>query len=164
MHFFTGKTARYGLLRRVSGGLRLYHHGPARASLWDSRLDSCAFSGGTHALRALFRGACLDNCNFRQTPLTGADFTLARCRSCDFSACDLQSAIMSHINADGCLFIRADLGGASLDHARLIGALLQKCQLAGADLRDTNLFRADLSQSLIDGKTRMQGAYTHQCK
>ncbi|MEA9390969.1 DUF2169 domain-containing protein [Acerihabitans sp. TG2] len=129
-----------------------------------SRLDSCAFSGGTHALNASFRAASLNSCNFRQTPLTSANFAQARCQCCDFSACNLQHATMTQITADGCLFIRADLSGASVDNARLIGALLQKCQLAGTNLRETNLFRADLSQSIIDAKTCLQGAYTQQCK
>ncbi|WP_413739778.1 DUF2169 domain-containing protein [Sodalis sp. RH14] len=130
----------------------------------EAALDSCVFTGGTHAGGAAFRRARLTSCNFRQTPLDRADFSQVEAQSCDFSGAVLTRARLDGINAGGCLFIRADLSHASLTRADLIGALLQKSRLAGADLRAANLFRADLSLATIDRHTRLQGAYTHQCK
>ncbi|NDL64399.1 DUF2169 family type VI secretion system accessory protein [Acerihabitans arboris] len=130
----------------------------------EAHLDSCVFTAGTHARRATFQRARLISCNLRHTPLDRADWSRARAEGCDFSAAGLTDACLDGINADGCLFIRADLTRASLNRADLLGAQLQKARLAGADLRAANLFRADLSLASIDRHTRLQGAYTHQCK
>ncbi|HEY0210266.1 DUF2169 domain-containing protein [Acerihabitans sp.] len=130
----------------------------------EAGLDSCVFTGGAHARGASFKRARLKSCNFRQTPLERADFSRVRAENCDFSGAGLTDSRLDGINAGGCLFIRADLSRASLNRADLMGALLQKSRLGGADLRGANLFRADLSLAAIDHHTRLQGAYTHQCK
>ncbi|QWA11552.1 DUF2169 domain-containing protein [Sodalis ligni] len=129
-----------------------------------SRLTDCVFTGETRARRADFSHGRLSGCNFRQIALAGADFSRARAEGCDFSAANLTGGQLIAMDARGCLFVRTDFTDARLNQANLTGALLQKCRLAGADLRAANLFRADLSLSVADERTRWQQAYTLQCK
>ncbi|WP_273974939.1 pentapeptide repeat-containing protein, partial [Serratia ureilytica] len=57
-----------------------------------------------------------------------------------------------------------DFSNADLTNASFVSAVMQKSLFSGADLRGANLFRADLSQSRIDGSTKIDGAYTRQTK
>jgi uncharacterized protein YjbI with pentapeptide repeats len=46
----------------------------------------------------------------------------------------------------------------------LIDANLSKADLRMADFQGANLFRADVSQAVIDASTRLDSAYTHNAK
>jgi uncharacterized protein YjbI with pentapeptide repeats len=56
------------------------------------------------------------------------------------------------------------LTGADLRDSDFIDALLPKSDLRFADLGRANLFRADISQSLMDASTRSTGAYVKWAK
>lgn len=71
---------------------------------------------------------------------------------------------MQYLNTIKSLFIRTDFRGALLNNANLMNALMQKCSFNGTDLRETNLFRADMSQSIVDNSTLFKGVYTQQTK
>jgi len=129
-----------------------------------ARLNQCAFVSGTTLLAAYFRQAQLVECNLRQLVLTEADFSQASLHNCDFSEATLHNAKMQWVTASECLFIRTDFRGAALTDSTLIGALMQKSILTDCDLRGCNLFRADLSQSVSEGGTLFDDAYTDGIK
>lgn len=127
-------------------------------------LTRCSFAHGSSLAGAAFRAATLKQCGLRTVSLAGSDLSDASLDSCDFSECDLRRAKLDRLVAGGSLFVRADFTGASLRGANMIEALLSKAVLASADLDRTNLFRADISQTLIDAETRMDGAYMHRAR
>ena len=130
----------------------------------DARIDGSSFAHGSSLAGAVFRRAALKQCGLRTTSLPGADLGEARLDNCDFSECDLRGARLERMAAGESLFVRADLRGASLRGANLIDANFSKADFTQADLSGANLFRTDVSQSLIDGTTHLQGAYTQQAK
>lgn len=129
-----------------------------------ARMTTTCFAGRGSLVKARFANALLKDCNLRGMPLDEADFTHARLENSDFSGASMRSVNMAGADAPGSLFVRSDLTGASLQHADLSGAILQKALLVSADLRSANLFRADVSQSLVDDRTRFDGAYIEQIK
>ncbi|MDH6168400.1 uncharacterized protein YjbI with pentapeptide repeats [Variovorax boronicumulans] len=130
----------------------------------DARLDASSFAHGSTLAGAVFRRATLKHCGLRTTPLTKADLGDAHLDNCDFSECDLQGANLDRLFAGESLFVRADLTGATLRGANLIDANFSKAVFTQADLSGANLFRTDVSQSLIDGTTHLMGAYTQHAK
>ncbi|WP_058912976.1 DUF2169 family type VI secretion system accessory protein [Entomohabitans teleogrylli] len=134
------------------------------AGFQHAELNACAFTVPACMEKTDFSHATLTHCNLRQVALSGACFMMARLDNSDLSEADCQRADMRKMNGAGSLFIRTNLCGAQLNDSNLIGALLQKCRLSGADLRHANLFRTDLSQSLIDATTRLDGAWTTRSK
>ncbi|MBT2333252.1 DUF2169 domain-containing protein [Variovorax paradoxus] len=129
-----------------------------------ARLDACSIAHGGSFSGASFGGALLRHCGVRGSVLSNADFSAARFDGCDFSECDLRLATLDRVSAGESLFVRADFSGATLRDANLIDANLSKAVLSATDLRGANLFRADVSQTLIDGTTRMEDAYTRGAK
>ncbi|WP_369790248.1 DUF2169 domain-containing protein [Rouxiella sp. WC2420] len=135
-----------------------------QANFFAARLTHCAVVSDSQLLAANFSHTQLVECNFRQQMLHQADFSRAILNNCDFSEASLQQAKMLEIKAADCLFIRTDFQGAALTGSSLIGAIMQKSNLTGCDLRGCNLFRADLSQSLTEGGTLFDDAYTEGIK
>jgi len=129
-----------------------------------ARLTQCAFVSDTTLIAANFRQARLAECNLRQLVLTESNFYQANLHNCDFSEASLHNAKMQWVTANECLFIRTDFLGAALTGSTLIGALMQKSILTHCDLRGCNLFRADLSQSVSEGGTLFDDAYTDGMK
>lgn len=127
-------------------------------------LRTTCFVGSSTLRHVDFEGATLVQCSLREMPLDGARFVRATLDNCDFSAASLVGADLGAIDAPDSLFIRADFSHASLRAANLMNAHLQKARLVGTDLRDANLFRADVSQTLIDSVTETRGAYLEQAK
>ncbi|MCC8365809.1 DUF2169 domain-containing protein [Xenorhabdus sp. PB61.4] len=127
-------------------------------------LLNCAFVMNTTLNQADFTQATLTECNLRQMPLVQARFHSATLNNSDLSEADCRSADMQHLNATKSIFIRTDFREALLNNASLMGALMQKCSLHGTDLRGANLFRADMSQSVIDDSTQFEGAYLQGIK
>ncbi|HGM6995084.1 DUF2169 domain-containing protein [Serratia ureilytica] len=133
-------------------------------SFQGARLQTCSFVAQSAMPRANFSEATLKQCNLRQLPLHQACFRLARIDNSDFSEAQLTAANLQKANGNGSLFIRCDFSNADLTNASFVSAVMQKSLFSGADLRGANLFRADLSQSRIDGSTKIDGAYTRQTK
>ncbi|MBW7984901.1 DUF2169 family type VI secretion system accessory protein [Enterobacillus tribolii] len=129
-----------------------------------SELKTCSFACETTLAKANFSHATLTQCNLRQMVLTDSSFEMAKLDNSDLSEANCLNANMHRINAAGSLFIRTDFRTANLSDGNFIGALMQKCCFSGTDLRHANLFRADLSQSIIDATTRLDSAYTKRTK
>ncbi|RST52524.1 DUF2169 domain-containing protein [Variovorax sp. DXTD-1] len=158
-------------LRRVSfAGARLVRCAFASTDCSEAvsyaraELTTCSFTQGTSLAQAVFSGAMIKQSSLRGVDLARADLSEVRLDACDFSECGLQSARFDRVIGGESLFVRADFTGASLRHANLIDANLSKAVLSFADLSGANLFRTDVSQALIDGSTRLDGAYTHGAK
>ncbi|MDR0218993.1 MAG: DUF2169 domain-containing protein [Enterobacteriaceae bacterium] len=127
-------------------------------------LLTSAFTLNSELNQADFSQAVLTECNLRQMPLVQARFHTATLHNCDLSEADCQSADMQYLDGAKSLFIRTDFRGAWLNNANLMSALMQKCNFSGTDLRQANLFRADMSQSIVDESTLFEGAYTRSTK
>ncbi|MCC2596532.1 DUF2169 domain-containing protein [Pusillimonas sp. MFBS29] len=128
-----------------------------------SRLKTCCVVE-MDMVAAVFRDALLDECSLRSLVLDKTDFDGARLKNCDFSQASLRDASFVRSDARGTLFMETDMAGADLREADLIDALMQKSDFRFADLRGANLFRADVSQSLIESSTRTAGAYVKFAK
>ncbi|WP_380180335.1 DUF2169 domain-containing protein [Kalamiella sp. sgz302252] len=127
-------------------------------------LKTCAVVAESSLAGADFSGATLSESNLRQTLLTDASFELAKLENSDLSEARCDNASFIHACLAGSLFIRTDFRGADFTDANLMEALLQKAALGGACFSGTNLFRTDLSQSLVDEKTQLAGAFTKRTK
>ncbi|QRF54928.1 DUF2169 domain-containing protein [Variovorax paradoxus] len=135
-----------------------------RVSFRGATLRTTCFVG-TSSLRTVdFEGATLVHCSLREMQLEGARFVRATLDTCDLSGCVLTGADLGAIDAPDSLFIRADFTQASLRGANLMNAHLQKSRLLSCDLREANLFRADVSQTVIDTVTDTHGAHLEQAK
>jgi len=130
----------------------------------DATLDACSVALRSSLSGVRLNGAKLKQCGMRGMPLVAADLSAAHLDTCDFSECNFSDAKMDGLSAGESLFVRADFTRASLRAAILIDANLSKAVLTHCDLRGANLFRADVSQALVDGTTLLDGAYTRHAK
>ncbi|WP_395479945.1 DUF2169 domain-containing protein [Candidatus Curculioniphilus buchneri] len=128
------------------------------------RLKDCVFSGDSRFIRSNFRKGILKHVNFRNVELPESNFHAAHAYGCDFSQANLSGACLTEFDAPDCLFIHTNLSFAQLRAANFNNVLLQKSCLIGADLRAASLFRADLSQVIMDHSTQLDGAYLEQAK
>ncbi|MGJ0625275.1 DUF2169 family type VI secretion system accessory protein [Xenorhabdus bovienii] len=129
-----------------------------------AKLLNCVFTMKSVLNQADFGYATLTECNLRQTPLVQASFHSATLNNSDFSEANCQLADMQYLNTTQSIFIRTNFKNALLNNANLIGAFMQKCTFCSTDLREANLFRADMSQSIIDDSTLIHHAYTQRIK
>lgn len=130
----------------------------------ESTLITSSFISETSLNNADFNRSTIKSCNFRQTLLNGTQFILSKIENSDLSEAQCQNADFARANLAGSMFIRTDFRNANFSDANLIGTLLQKSQLGGANFSGANLFRADLSQSFVNAKTRFNGALTKRAK
>ncbi len=114
------------------------------ACLGDCRLQ--AVSKATRgATCTLFRRADCTRATFKNSNLSGCDFTDASMHRADLSRTDLRDAILTGADLSGADLSFSDLTGASLAHSSLVGAILTGCDLTGADLRNADLTLATLN-------------------
>lgn len=128
-----------------------------------SRLKTCC-AVQTDLTAAVFTDALLDECSLRSLDLERANFDGARLKNCDLSEASLRDASFVRSDVRDSLFMETDLTGADFQESDLIDALMQKSDFRFADLRGANLFRADISQALLESSTRTAGAYIKLAK
>ncbi|MEI2417234.1 DUF2169 domain-containing protein [Orrella sp. JC864] len=127
-----------------------------------SLLNCCVVQSDLSEAR--FDAATLRECSLREVVLDRADFSGARLLNCDLSGASLRQACLRSACARDSLLMQSDLQEADLRDADLIDALMQKSDFRHADLGGANLFRADISQGVLDHSTRTEGAYVTLAK
>ncbi|MFS2222981.1 DUF2169 domain-containing protein [Pantoea sp. B65] len=160
---------RCNLQQALFSGAQLTHCSLVETQAIDSHfcgatLLGCAFPADSNLQGADFTHATLSGCNLRQLQLERSCFRLAKLENSDLSEAHCRHADMTRSKLAGCLLVRTDLRDASLVDSDLTGALLPKSQLSGARLQGANLFRADISQALINAATQLSAAYTRRIK
>ncbi|GAC1538778.1 MAG: DUF2169 domain-containing protein [Polyangiales bacterium] len=105
-----------------------------------------------------FREANLTGANLRGVQLARSDFTAATLTGADFSEADLRDCNLSRVRARGARFVRSQASNASFEVADLMDAVLDKAVLLAANLSHANLFQADLARVRLDTATRFDGA------
>jgi len=146
-------TACGWVLSECSGALSFRH----------SHLRTCC-AVQTDLAGASFSHAWLEESSLRGVDLHGARFDGARLQSSDLSESDLREACFHRADGGGSLLMQCDLAGADMRESDWIDAILSKSDFRFADLGGANLFRADVSQSLLDASTRLADAYVKWTK
>ena len=125
-----------------------YGVGGEQADFSHCRIAGLSF-GDMQFNGAIFQDAVLENVDFGNTGVCGADFCGARfvhCRMDGLAAeeCDFRDAV----------FENCTLAQAHLAHSNLTGATMKDCILCGADLRNCCVENLSLED------TELEGAYT----
>jgi len=99
--------------------------------------------------------------SFRDTDLSGSDFTGTKLDGALIEKCNLKKAIMAGISAKTCRFSKSDLEEADMRYINLFGGSLRKSRLVNADLSHANLYAVDFYKAIF-GETRMDEANVKQ--
>ena len=98
---------------------------------------------------ALFRNAVLEEVDFGNAGVCGAEFTGAR-----LAHCRMDGLAAEECDFHGAVFENCTLAKAHLAHSNLTGATMKDCILCGADLRNCCV------ENLSLGDTELEDAYT----
>ncbi len=118
-------------------------------------------SNNTRLPGADMRDVILTLGSFRDTDLSGSDFTGSKLDGALIEKCNLKGAKLSGISAKACRLSKSDLEEADLRFINLFGGSLRKSRLVNADLRESNLYAVDFYKAVF-GNTMMDGANVKQ--
>lgn len=107
-----------------------------------------------HFVQSLFREVRFEHGNFIDTTLEQCDFSLAVLEGCRFQR--VQTPLSS--------FVRTNFDQANLSGSDLMNGNFQKARFIGANLSRCNLFRADMSETLLDASTIVDQAYIQRTR
>ena len=105
-------------------------------------------------VQSLFREVRFENGNFIDTTL----------EQCDFSLANLEACRMERVQTPQSLFVRTNFDQANLAGSNLMSGNFQKARFIGTNLSRCNLFRADMSETLLDASTIMDLAYIERTR
>ncbi|MVW77738.1 DUF2169 family type VI secretion system accessory protein [Bordetella sp. 02P26C-1] len=100
----------------------------------------------------------------REVSFVNVDFSESVFEQTDLSLANLQRCRLRRIKTPQAMFIRANLDMADLSGSNLMHGSFQKARFIGANLSDCNLFRADMSETVLDASTRTDRAYVHRTR
>ena len=123
-------------------------------------MDAACFTSKCDLEQADFSGCRLHEISFRESNLSGANFTSAFVTACDFSECILSHAIFRQANAVNSAFRRADLTAADFTGTNLMHADLSLATVKSACFEDVNLHESDWARVRFDNQTRIHKALT----
>ncbi|CAM4331948.1 DUF2169 domain-containing protein [Bordetella tumbae] len=119
----------------------------------DEKFTDCVFEH-SRFMQCLFRGVV-----FEKSSMQGSFF-----EQCDFSLASLQQCVLTNIQTPQSLFMRTNLDMADLSDSNLMTGNFQKSSFIGANLSHCNLFRADMSETLLDASTIVHNTYTQRTR
>jgi len=119
----------------------------------DVALTDCVLADN-HLHQTMFRAIGFENVAFEESTLDQCDFSQGRFVNCRFKK----------VAAPQSLFVRANLDLVNMSGCNLMQTNFQKASLVGANLSDCNFFRADMSETLLDASTRVEGAYVRRTR
>ena len=140
-------------------GTRLQHW-----RLTGSILSKCVFSDDVSLADCWFNDDQFHQTMFRAIGFENVVFEASRLEQCDFSQGRFVNCRFSKVAAPQSLFVRAQLDLVDMSGCNLMQANFQKASLVGANLSDCNFFRADMSETLLDASTRVEGAYVRRTR
>lgn len=107
-----------------------------------------------HFVQSLFREVRFEHANFVDTMLEQCDFSLAILEACRLHR--VQTPLSS--------FVRTNFDQANLSGSNLMNGNFQKARFIGTNLSRCNLFRADMSETLLDASTIIDQAYIERTR
>jgi len=135
-----------------------------RLHIVGSRLAKLTYTEDT-----TFRDCALESCEFAQCLFREVVFEHSSLRGscfeqCDFSLANLQQCVLTEVQTPQSIFIRTNFDMADLSGSNLMSGNFQKSSFIGANLSRCNLFRADMSETLLDGSTLVANSYTRRTR
>jgi len=118
-------------------------------------------SNNTRLPGADMREVILTLGSFRDTDLSGSDFTGSKLDGALIEKCNLKGAKFCGISAKTCRFSKSDLEIADMRYINLFGGSLRKSRLVNTDMRESNLYAVDFYKAVF-GNTMMDGANVKQ--
>lgn len=100
----------------------------------------------------------------REVPFVNVDLSESTFEQTDMSLADLQQCRLRRIKTPQAMFVRANLDMADLSDSNLMQGSFQKARFIGANLSGCNFFRADMSETMLDGSTKTDRAYVHRTR
>ena len=132
--------------------------------LTGSILSKCVFSDDVSFTGCWFNGGEFHQTMFRLDQFENVLFESCRLEQCDFSQASFINCRFDKVSAPQSIFVRAQLDLVDMSGCNLMQANFQKASLVGANLSRCNFFRADMSETLLDASTRVDGAYVHRTR
>ncbi|GAB1578027.1 DUF2169 domain-containing protein [Bordetella petrii] len=105
-------------------------------------------------VQSLFREVRFEHANFIDTTL----------EQCDFSLANLEACRMERVQTPQSFFVRTNFDQANLSGSNLMSGNFQKARFIGTNLSSCNLFRADMSETLLDASTIVDRAYIQRTR
>jgi len=120
-------------------------------------LDKGRMGGNTLLPGVNLRNVSMKHGCFRDSDLSGADFSGSVLEESILENCNLTNASLSGVPAKKCRFNKSNLENATLAGANLFMGSLRKARIVNADFSDSNLFAVDLYKATV-GETNFEGA------
>ncbi len=136
----------------------------AGATFAKATLVKGLFSLETDLTGADFTGAAIERINLIRATLVDAKFTGAKMDRADLSEANIARGDFTDASAVGARFRKSDLTDAKMTGMNMMDGSLHKAILAGADLSRCNLFQVEFLRTVVDDKTKFNGANIDRTK
>jgi len=133
-------------------------------NLSGSVLTKCIFSDDVALADSLWTDTHMHQTMFRAIGFENVVFDACQLEQCDFSQGRFVNCRFKKVAAPQSLFVRANLDMVDMSGCNWMQTNFQKASLVGANLSDCNFFRADMSETLLDASTRVEGAYVRRTR
>ncbi|OZI59131.1 DUF2169 family type VI secretion system accessory protein [Bordetella genomosp. 4] len=129
-----------------------------------SLMSKCAFMTDIKFSECRLGGNHFQQTTFRAVDFSRVSFQGATLDQCDFSQANLYGCDMRKIQTPQSVFVRTCFDMADLSGSNLMQGNFQKATFVGANLSGCNLFRADMSETLLDASTRIENPYVRRTR
>lgn len=129
---------------------------------WDllkCRVTKLTLDEGMVLVQPVFSDCHFTQSLFREVRFESANFVNTTLEQCDFSLAVLEACRLEHVQTPLSTFVRTNFDLANLSGSNLMNGNFQKARFVGANLSRCNLFRADMSETLLDASTLVDQAY-----